>query len=97
MRSQLSERDKQLSVRHVTQIIAYVSTQKGNTRSRPAKPKLLVPSTAGKGDSGMAGELQQLLLKGTGRAPALLHFMQTQRAGSYQEDSPPYLQCSLAS
>lgn len=96
-RRQLSERDKQLSVGHITQIIAYVSTQKGNTKSRPAKPKLLVPSTAGKGDSWMAGELQLLLLKGTGRAPALLHFMQTQRAGSCQEDSPPCLRSSVAS
>lgn len=96
-RSQLSERDKQLSVGQITQIIAYVSTQKRNIRSSPAKPKLLVPSRAGKGDSRMAGELQLLLLKGTGRAPALLCFVQTQRAGSCQEDSPPCLWCSVGS
>lgn len=77
-RSPLSERDKQLSVGHITQIIAYVPTWKGNTRSRPAKPKLLVSRTAGTGDSQMAGELQLLLLKGTGKAPALLHVTQTQ-------------------
>lgn len=77
-RSPLSERDKQLSVGHITQIIAYVPTRKGNARSRPAKPKLLVSRTAGTGDSQMAGELQLLLLKGTGKAPALLHVMQTQ-------------------
>jgi len=54
-------------VEQITQITAYVPTEKGNTRSRPAKLKLLVPSTARKGDSQMAGESQLLLWKGTER------------------------------
>lgn len=36
----------------------------------------------------MAGELQLLVLKGTGRAPTLLLFMPTQRTGSYQKNTP---------